>query len=106
MQAMNKTLTVALAERSYPIHIGVGVMAQAELILPHIKQKQVVVVTNTTVAPLYFELLRSTLEKGEISILPVVLPDAPGAPIGPGPVAATRKWIAVRPDEGREVGHC
>jgi len=75
MQAMNKTLTVALAERSYPIHIGVGVMAQAELILPHIKQKQVVVVTNTTVAPLYFELLRSTLEKGGISILPVVLPD-------------------------------
>lgn len=75
MQVMNKALTVALAERSYPIHIGVGVLAQPELILPHIKQKKVVVVTNTTVGPLYLELLRATLEKGGISILPVVLPD-------------------------------
>jgi 3-dehydroquinate synthase len=75
MQVMNKMLNVALAERSYPIHIGVGILAQAELILPYIKQKKVVVVTNTTVAPLYLELLRSTLKKGEISILPVILPD-------------------------------
>lgn len=75
MQVMNKMLNVALGERSYPIHIGVGILAQAELILPYIKQKKVVVVTNTTVAPLYLELLRSTLKKGEISILPVILPD-------------------------------
>src|SRR5574343_1975898 len=75
MQAMTKTLNVALAERSYPIHIGCGVLAQADLILPHIKQKKAVVVTNTTVAPLYLEMLRSVLEKGGISILPVILPD-------------------------------
>jgi 3-dehydroquinate synthase len=75
MQAMKNTLVVALEERSYPIHIGVGLMGLAELILPHIKQKKVVVVTNTTVAPLYLEVLRSTLKKGEISVLPVVLPD-------------------------------
>ena len=48
MQVMNKMLNVELAERSYPIHIGVGVLTQAELILPYIKQKKVVVVTNTT----------------------------------------------------------
>ena len=75
MQAMKNTLVVALEERSYPIHIGVGLMGLAKLILPHIKQKKVVVVTNTTVAPLYLEVLRSTLKKGEISVLPVVLPD-------------------------------
>ena len=40
MQVMNKMLNVALAERSYPIHIGVGILAQAELILPYIKQKK------------------------------------------------------------------
>ena len=59
---MKNTLVVALEERSYPIHIGVGLMGLAELILPHIKQKKVVVVTNTTVAPLYLEVLRSTLK--------------------------------------------
>lgn len=75
MQAVTKTLNVALAERSYPIHIGSGILSAAEMILPHIKQKKVVVVTNTTVAPLYLEILWSTLEKGGISTLPVILPD-------------------------------
>ncbi|TXT30729.1 MAG: 3-dehydroquinate synthase [Rhodocyclaceae bacterium] len=72
---MIETLNVALGDRSYPIHIGTGVITQVELILPYIKQKKVVVVTNTTVAPLYLEVLRSTLESGGISVLPVVLPD-------------------------------
>ena len=72
---MIETLNVALGDRSYPIHIGTGVITQDELILPYIKQKKVVVVTNSTVAPLYLEMLRSTLESGGISVLPVVLPD-------------------------------
>ena len=72
---MIQTLNVALGERSYPIHIGCGVLTDAELLLPHLKQKKVVVVTNTTVAPLYLDLLRSTLEKGGISVMPVILPD-------------------------------
>lgn len=75
MQNMTKTLNVALAERSYPIHIGCGILGQLELIQPSIKQKRVVVVSNTTVAPLYLGLLRSTLEKGGFSVLPVILPD-------------------------------
>ena len=72
---MIQTLTVRLAERSYPIHIGVGVLTDAGLLLPHLKQKKVVVVSNTTVAPLYLDRLRSTLEKAGISVLPVILPD-------------------------------
>lgn len=72
---MIQTLTVKLAERSYPIHIGVGLLTRADLILPHLKQKKVVVVSNTTVAPLYLDRLRSTLEKAGISVLPVILPD-------------------------------
>jgi 3-dehydroquinate synthase len=75
MQNLNQTLEVALGERSYPIHIGCGLLARADLILPHIRQKKAVVVTNTTVAPLYLDLLRSTLESGGISVLPVILPD-------------------------------
>ncbi len=75
MPNMIQTLTVQLAERSYPIHIGVGVLNRADLLLPHLKQKKVVVVSNTTVAPLYLDRLRSTLEKAGISVLPVILPD-------------------------------
>jgi len=72
---MIQTLTVQLAERSYPIHIGVGVLTHADLLIPHLKQKKVVIVSNTTVAPLYLDRLRSTLEKAGISVLPVILPD-------------------------------
>jgi 3-dehydroquinate synthase len=75
MSSLIQTLNVALDERSYPIHIGCGVLSQPELILPHVKQKKAVVVTNTTVAPLYLEMLRSTLEKAGISSFPVILPD-------------------------------
>lgn len=62
-------------ERSYPIHIGRGLLQQIDLITTHLKQKRAVIVTNTTVAPLYLDQLRSTLESAQISVLPVVLPD-------------------------------
>ena len=61
MQNVIQTLTVALAERSYPIHIGCGVLTRPDLLVPHLKQKKAVIVSNTTVAPLYLDLLRSTL---------------------------------------------
>lgn len=75
MSGMIQTLTVKLDDRSYPIHIGVGVLTHADLLLPHLKQRKVVVVSNTTVAPLYLDRLRSTLEKADISVLPIILPD-------------------------------
>lgn len=70
-----QTLTVGLAERSYPIHIGADILTQAELLLPHLPQKQAVVVTNTTIAPLYLETLRSTLHMHGIKIIPIILLD-------------------------------
>ena len=72
---MIQTLNVALGDRSYPIHIGSGVLDRADLLVPHLGQKKVLVVSNTTVAPLYFDRLRSTLEKGGISVISVILPD-------------------------------
>ncbi len=72
---MSQTLNVALGERSYPIYIGSGVLSDPSLILPYLKHKRVVVVTNTTVAPLYLEVLQSTLKSAGISVLPVILPD-------------------------------
>ncbi len=52
--AMN-TLLVDLGERSYPIHIGSNLLGKPELLAPHIHGKQVMLVTNTTVGPLYLE---------------------------------------------------
>ena len=72
---MIQTLKVELGERSYPIHIGCGLLMQVDLLVSHLKQKKTVVVTNTTVAPLYLDALRTTLEKGGVATIPVILPD-------------------------------
>ena len=65
-------LTVDLGDRSYPIHIGSGLLGQIDLLAPHIAGRQVCVVTDDTVAPLYLEQLCRTLSG--YSVLPVVLP--------------------------------
>ncbi len=69
-----KTLTVELGERSYPIHIGRGLLERADLYRPRIRGRQVLVVTNTTVAPLYLERVRNALE-AEHEVESLVLPD-------------------------------
>ncbi|OEC40980.1 3-dehydroquinate synthase [Pseudomonas sp. 1D4] len=68
-----RTLQVDLGERSYPIHIGADLLSKAELFAPHIAGKQVAIVTNETVAPLYLERLTQTL--GGCKVQPIVLPD-------------------------------
>ncbi|PPD49618.1 MAG: 3-dehydroquinate synthase [Methylotenera sp.] len=70
-----QTLNVELASRSYPIHIGRNLLSQAELILPHLKRKQVAIVTNTTVAPLYLDKLSKTLMNAGVRVTPIILPD-------------------------------
>ncbi len=68
-----RTLTVELAERSYPIYIGTDLLRQAQLFTPHIVGRKVAIVSNTTVAPLYVQQLRQALQGYEIS--EVILPD-------------------------------
>lgn len=71
-----QTLTVGLAERSYPIHIGSGLLQRtAELLLPHMPGKRTVIVTNTTVAPLYLDRLQSNLEQQGVRCSSIVLAD-------------------------------
>lgn len=70
-----KTLNVDLAGASYPIHIGAGLLTRADLVLPHLEQRDVAVVTNTTVAPLYLEPLRQALRQAGVRSLSIVLPD-------------------------------
>jgi len=70
-----QTLSVALANRSYPIHIGRNLITNSALILPHLKRKHVAIVTNTTVAPLYLKPLTAALEAEGVKVIPIILPD-------------------------------
>ncbi len=67
------TLQVDLGTRSYPIYIGQNLLRQSNLIAPHIQSKQVLIVTNETVAPLYLNKVINTLDDFEIKT--VILPD-------------------------------
>jgi 3-dehydroquinate synthase len=69
------TLRVELGERAYPIHIGPGLMDDAALYAPHVAGRQVAVVTNETVSPLYAQRVESALAKAGARALRVVLPD-------------------------------
>lgn len=68
-----QSLDVDLGERSYPILIGEQLIDRGELLAPHIRGKQVAIVTNDTVAPLYLERLMQSL--AGYTVTPVVLPD-------------------------------
>lgn len=70
-----RTLNVALGARAYPIHIGGSLLDRPELILPHLKTRRVVIVTNDVVGPLYLERLQSGLEALDVGVSTVVLPD-------------------------------
>ena len=70
-----RTVTVGLGDRAYPIHIGEGLLARAELFLPHLPHRRISVVTNTTVASLYLEKFSAMLRGAGVEIVPVVLPD-------------------------------
>ena len=68
-----KQLQVDLSDRSYPIYIGSNLLAQGNLLQPHISSKQVIIVTNTTIAPLYLEKVLMQLSAYQVET--VILPD-------------------------------
>jgi len=70
---MMKTLQVSLGDRSYPIYIGEGLLFQSELLTQHIKGSEVLVVSNTTIAPLYLQQVLDCLT--DYRCESVVLPD-------------------------------
>ncbi|WP_172143420.1 MULTISPECIES: 3-dehydroquinate synthase [Pseudomonas] len=68
-----QTLQVDLAERSYPIYIGADLLRRTDLLAPHIIGRQVAIVTNETVAPLYLDALKAAL--CGYAVTAIVLPD-------------------------------
>lgn len=68
-------VSIDLGDRSYPILIGAGLLQDGGW-LSHVPvASSAVIVTNTTVGPLYEAMLRSILEKTFRNVLTVVLPD-------------------------------
>jgi 3-dehydroquinate synthase len=68
-----QTLEVQLGERSYPIHIGAGLLRDPNLIRATIAARDVLLISNTTVAPLYAERLTHSL--GDRRVVEVIMPD-------------------------------
>ena len=69
------TLTIALGERSYPIHIGSGLLAQAASFADLPRASSALIVSNSTVAPLYAQSLHAALQPHYGQVHQVVLPD-------------------------------
>lgn len=72
------SIQVDLGERSYLIAIEAGSLNNAGFLLSAIKGKQVVVISNDVVAPLYLANLLSVLKKAQKLVRSIILPDGEG----------------------------
>ncbi len=70
-----KTLQVALAERTYPIWIGSQTTARTDLWQQALAPGRVVVVTNTTVGPLYAARVEQAIRAAGHDVLTITLAD-------------------------------
>ena len=68
-----ETLQVSLGERSYPILIGPGLLGDSDVLAELITARQVLIVTNEVVAPLYLATLEQAIAADEQHA--IVLPD-------------------------------
>ncbi len=71
---MTKQVLVELGERSYPIVIGQKLLSNGEPLARYLKNKNILIVTNETIAPLYLEKVQAMLSDFSC-VTPVILPD-------------------------------
>jgi 3-dehydroquinate synthase len=70
-----ESVSVALGSRSYPIHLGAGLLGRADLYRPYLAGGGAAIVTNTVVAPLYLEPVRQALATAGARVTEVIVPD-------------------------------
>lgn len=75
IESVKVALDAVSENRSYSIHIGQGLLSKMDLLLPHLPGKKAAIVTNTTIAPLYLEKLRTTLAEHQVETFSIILPD-------------------------------
>jgi 3-dehydroquinate synthase len=97
---VNKVVVpVALADRSYHIHIGSGLMAQAgEMIQPLLTQPRVIIVTDEQVAPHYLKMLETSLGASGIRHDAVIVPAGEGSKSFAEFERLMNKLLALQPD--------
>jgi 3-dehydroquinate synthase len=66
-------LNVPLGQRTYPVLIGQGLLGNAGLLTPYLDGRQVMIVSNDVVAPLWLKPLRAALADYELAVH--LLPD-------------------------------
>lgn len=57
-----QTITVNLANRSYPIYIDTNLLSHGDLLQRHVSGQQVLIVTNSTIAPLYLAKIQAAFQ--------------------------------------------
>lgn len=72
---MKSTYTVDLGARSYPIHIGTELLGNPATYAQLPEGSSAMIVSNTTVAPLYLEQLQSALRNRFPAVHSAILPD-------------------------------
>src|SRR5436190_3850113 len=70
-----RTLTVALGERSYPIHVGDGLLQRAGELLSPLASRRAIIVTNPVVAQHHLSRLQSALSVAGLDSEVIVVPD-------------------------------
>ena len=70
-----ETLRVALGSRSYPIHIGAGLLEDVRLYAPHLASRRAAVITNEVVAALYLERVERALAHAGAAATSIVVAD-------------------------------
>ena len=68
-------LSVTLGDRSYPIHIGAGLLGDESLYAQYIASKSVAVISNRIVAPLYLERVQRAIERAGGRVVPILIED-------------------------------
>jgi len=77
MESLRVALLSNSGSRSYPIHIGAGLISSAELYAPHLAGGSAAIVTNDVVAPLYLPPVKKAL--GGARVTEVIVPDGEGS---------------------------
>ena len=62
------SITVELGERSYPIHIGTGLLARLDELKGPLKGRQIALITNPTIDGLYGDAVRAALAEHQVDV--------------------------------------
>jgi 3-dehydroquinate synthase len=94
-----RTIPVGLAERSYDIIVGAGLLARADTwIVPLLPSKRVILVTDEAVASHYATALRQTLESKHIHVDEVRVKAGEGSKSFTGYAKLMEELLALKPD--------